>query len=139
MQELRREARRLENELDAKLVQYSRLDNDERTGSSSDGSGRAPLQREIEREIEQQLQQLAEANDRMSREAANATSATTMHTLQRHREILHDFTQVALPQMAQGQWPLLRARNVHTLHSPSLSTVASLPSLPSQPRSPCAW
>ena len=81
MQDLRRDARRLENELDAKLVQYSRLDVD------GDSAGRAPLQREVEREIDQHLQELAEVNDRMSREAANASgSATTMHTLQRHRD-----------------------------------------------------
>lgn len=95
MQELRREARRLENDLDVKLVQYSRLDGEERRcGSSSSETGRSPSIREMEREIDTLLQQLTECNDRMSREAADAAgSATTMHTLQRHREILHDFTQ----------------------------------------------
>ncbi|KAL1507577.1 hypothetical protein AB1Y20_007197 [Prymnesium parvum] len=86
MQELRREARRLENELDLKLVSYSRLD-------ASDASASASAD-EIERQIDALLARLAECNDRMSREAADAAgSATTMHTLQRHREILHDFTQ----------------------------------------------
>ena len=44
-------------------------------------------------DIERALQELAEVNDTMSREASSVAggTATQMHMLQRHREILHDF------------------------------------------------
>ena len=75
----RTRARKLENDLDSRLVQLTR-----------DGTGSVTLQREIE----ELLLELAEVNDRMSRDAAAAGgTATAMHMLQRHREILHDFQQ----------------------------------------------
>lgn len=75
----RREARRLENEIDSKLVLFSR----EQTSSA------------LQNEIERALQDLVEVNDQMSRDAASSVggTATSMHMLQRHREILHDFQQ----------------------------------------------
>ena len=81
--EARAQARRLETTLDSKLVQLSRLD--------VGGGAAAPLVQEIER----LLADLGEANDAMSREAVGAPggTATAMHKLQRHREILHDLQQ----------------------------------------------
>jgi len=93
--DLRKDARRLENGLDAKLVQFARLDGgcDEVGGAQSglDATAGSALQREIEH----MLLQLSEVNDQMSRQAASASGsvATTRHVLQRHREILHDFMQ----------------------------------------------
>jgi Golgi SNAP receptor complex protein 1 len=87
MDELRREARRLEHGLDAEMVQFGRLDLSE-PGLSSAFDVRG-------REIEAMLNRLQEVNDQMSRQASTATgpAASTMHVLQRHREILHDFMQ----------------------------------------------
>ena len=77
----RTRARRLESECDSKLAQLGR----------ADGSASATLMQDIET----LLQELSEVNDRMSREAVDAPggTATAMHKLQRHREILHDFQQ----------------------------------------------
>lgn len=81
--DLRARARRLESELDSKLVQLSRLE------------GASPAYAALAQEIERTLADLGEANDAMSREAATSPggSATAMHKLQRHREILHDLQQ----------------------------------------------
>jgi Golgi SNAP receptor complex protein 1 len=83
-QDARSRARRLEGNLDSKLAQLSR-------SSSQDDRGGAGL----EREIEALLQDLEQVNDQMSREAMDGPggTATAMHKLQRHREILHDFQQ----------------------------------------------
>ena len=81
----RTHARRLESEIDSKLVQLSRID----------GTGAAVTHGPLLQEIERLLGHLSEANDAMSREAVDAPggSATAMHKLQRHREILHDLQQ----------------------------------------------
>ena len=81
----RRAARRLENELDSKLVLF---------GASCAPSGGTTFEI-LRREIEHALQELEQVNDRMSRDAAGTSggTATHMHMLQRHREILHDFQQ----------------------------------------------
>ena len=83
MADSRARARNLEQALDSKLVQLSRLDD-------SGPSAGALLQ-----EIERFLAELGEVNDAMSREAVDAPggTATAMHKLQRHREILHDLQQ----------------------------------------------
>lgn len=77
-------ARRLESELDSKLVQLSRLD----TRLDVDASS-------LLQQIERLLAELGEVNDTMSREASSTPggTATAMHKLQRHREILHDLQQ----------------------------------------------
>ena len=83
LSEGRARARKLENEIDSKLVQLSRLD---ATGGTS----------QLQQEIEAALQQLTDVNDRLSHDASSSgpgSTATTMHMLQRHREILHDFQQ----------------------------------------------
>lgn len=78
----RTRARRLENDLDSKFALLGHQDN-------------AGMSAKLLHEIEALLQDLGEANDAMSREAAgvSGSSVTAMHMLQRHREILHDFTQ----------------------------------------------
>jgi Golgi SNAP receptor complex protein 1 len=85
---VRSQARKLENEIDSKLVQLSRFD------GSAAGSASFP---QLQRETAALIQQLGEVNDMMSREAtgggATGGTATAMHMLQRHREILHDFQQ----------------------------------------------
>ena len=74
--------RRLEGDLDSKLAQLSRQED------SSSGAAVGLI-----REIETLLQDLEQVNDQMSREAMDSPggTATAMHKLQRHREILHDF------------------------------------------------
>ena len=90
--DLRSKARLTENELDAKLVQYSRLDNADRGTSGFSVQRESPVM--LQRDIEQLLVQLAEINDKMSRQMNGGGGvAAAMHVLQRHREILHDFTQ----------------------------------------------
>ena len=92
MAELRKQARSIENQLDAKLVQYSRLDTGSGGTSSALGGRETPAQ--LQRDIEQMLSQLGEVNDKMSRGMGEGGGlAASMHVLQRHREILHDFTQ----------------------------------------------
>ena len=87
----RSSARRLENEIDSKLAQLNRLNS-----SNSGSSSCSPAFPQLQCEIEVLLQDLAEVNDTMSRQAASCapgTTATAIHMLQRHREILHDFQQ----------------------------------------------
>lgn len=50
----------------------------------------------MEMEIQSLLEKLLDINDSMSRCAASAASATSVsQKLSRHRDILHDFTQVS--------------------------------------------
>ena len=87
MDSLRREARRLENRLDARLAQLGRIDTSNATLPAETAAA----------EIEQALQDLREVNDAMTKNAANGASsgsgvASTMQLLQRHRDILTDFS-----------------------------------------------
>ncbi|KAM5273098.1 Golgi SNAP receptor complex member 1 isoform 1-T1 [Ctenodactylus gundi] len=110
-EDLRKQARQLENELDLKLVSFSKLCTSYSHGSSRDGrrdrysSDTTPLlngssqDRMFETmaiEIEQLLARLTGVNDKMA-EYTNSTgvpslNAALMHTLQRHRDILQDYT-----------------------------------------------
>uniref|UniRef100_A0A4W5PXN5 Golgi SNAP receptor complex member 1 n=1 Tax=Hucho hucho TaxID=62062 RepID=A0A4W5PXN5_9TELE len=106
---LRKQARQLENELDLKLVSFSKLctsyttSRDGRRGDSN--SDTAPLlnnstqDRMFETmsvEIEQLLAKLTGVNDKMaeytSTPGVTSLNAALMHTLQRHRDILQDYT-----------------------------------------------
>ncbi|XP_067328194.1 Golgi SNAP receptor complex member 1 isoform X1 [Anolis sagrei] len=110
-EDLRKQARQLENELDLKLVSFSKLCTSYSHGSSRDGrrdrysSDTTPLlngssqDRMFETmavEIEQLLGKLTGINDKMSEYANSAgvpsLNAALMHTLQRHRDILQDYT-----------------------------------------------
>ncbi|XP_024372384.1 Golgi SNAP receptor complex member 1-2 [Physcomitrium patens] len=84
-EELRKEARKIEGDLDVKLSSYAKLGGDIR----GDGSWKS-----MELEIESLLEKLLDVNDSMSRCVAAATSTTSVtQKLARHRDILHEFTQ----------------------------------------------
>ncbi|XP_059932289.1 Golgi SNAP receptor complex member 1 isoform X1 [Gadus macrocephalus] len=117
-EDLRKHARQLENELDLKLVSFSKLctsyttSRDGRRGDSSDttpllnNSSQDRMFDTMSVEIEQllakysvifpSLSQLTGVNDKMaeytSTPGASSLNAALMHTLQRHRDILQDYT-----------------------------------------------
>nr|XP_011432817.1 Golgi SNAP receptor complex member 1 [Crassostrea gigas] len=102
-EDLRKQARQLENEIDLKLVSFSKLGT---SYSHSDyGSESSPLMQRsssehmfdtMAMEIEQLLSKLQETNDRMAdytqNIGTNSPSAALLHTLQRHRDILQDYS-----------------------------------------------
>ncbi|XP_048334370.2 Golgi SNAP receptor complex member 1-2 isoform X3 [Ziziphus jujuba] len=97
-EELRREARKIEGDLDVKLSSYAKLGarftqgGYVDTGSPSVGSSRS--WKSMEMEIQSLLEKLLDINDSMSRCAASAAPATSVtQKLARHRDILHEFTQ----------------------------------------------
>ncbi|XP_016787570.1 Golgi SNAP receptor complex member 1 isoform X1 [Pan troglodytes] len=109
--DLRKQARQLENELDLKLVSFSKLCTSYSHSSTRDGrrdrysSDTTPLlngssqDRMFETmaiEIEQLLARLTGVNDKMAEYTNSAgvpsLNAALMHTLQRHRDILQDYT-----------------------------------------------
>ncbi|GLD57257.1 Golgi SNAP receptor complex member 1, partial [Lates japonicus] len=107
-EDLRKQARQLENELDLKLVSFSKLCtsySSSRDGHRGDTSDTTPLLNNSTQdrmfdtmsvEIEQLLAKLTAVNDKMA-EYTNAPGTTSlnaalMHTLQRHRDILQDYT-----------------------------------------------
>lgn len=66
------------------------------SGSPSVGTSRS--WKSMEMEIQSLLEKLLDINDSMSRCAASATPATSVtQKLARHRDILHEFTQVSFP------------------------------------------
>uniref|UniRef100_A0A3P8QS57 Golgi SNAP receptor complex member 1 n=1 Tax=Astatotilapia calliptera TaxID=8154 RepID=A0A3P8QS57_ASTCA len=105
---LRKQARQLENELDLKLVSFSKLCtsySSSRDGRRGDTSDTTPLLNNSTQdrmfdtmsvEIEQLLAKLTAVNDKMAEytnsPGAAALNAALMHTLQRHRDILQDYT-----------------------------------------------
>nr|XP_056720887.1 Golgi SNAP receptor complex member 1 [Euleptes europaea] len=110
-EDLRKQARQLENELDLKLVSFSKLctsysHSNNREGRadrySSDttpllnGSSQDRMFETMAVEIEQLLGKLTGINDKMAEYANSAgvpsLNAALMHTLQRHRDILQDYT-----------------------------------------------
>ncbi|XP_033099508.1 Golgi SNAP receptor complex member 1-like [Anneissia japonica] len=107
-EDLRKQARQLENELDLKLVSFSKLgtsyssqknDHDYNSSDSSPllgGSNSDRMFETMSMEIEQLLAKLTEVNDRMSEYTNSvsslAPSAALLHTLQRHRDILQDYS-----------------------------------------------
>ncbi|XP_063512198.1 Golgi SNAP receptor complex member 1 isoform X1 [Pongo pygmaeus] len=110
-EDLRKQARQLENELDLKLVSFSKLCTSYSHSSTRDGrrdrysSDTTPLlngssqDRMFETmaiEIEQLLARLTGVNDKMAEYTNSAgvpsLNAALMHTLQRHRDILQDYT-----------------------------------------------
>uniref|UniRef100_A0A8C9TJ12 Golgi SNAP receptor complex member 1 n=1 Tax=Scleropages formosus TaxID=113540 RepID=A0A8C9TJ12_SCLFO len=102
------QARQLENELDLKLVSFSKLctsyssSRDGRRGDSSDttpllnNSTQDRMFETMAVEIEQLLAKLTGLNDKMaeysSAPGVTSLNAALMHTLQRHRDILQDYT-----------------------------------------------
>ncbi|XP_038549387.1 Golgi SNAP receptor complex member 1 isoform X2 [Micropterus salmoides] len=107
-EDLRKQARQLENELDLKLVSFSKLctsyssSRDGRRGDSSDttpllnNSTQDRMFETMSVEIEQLLAKLTAVNDKMAEytntPGTSSLNAALMHTLQRHRDILQDYT-----------------------------------------------
>ncbi|KPJ07760.1 putative 28 kDa Golgi SNARE protein [Papilio machaon] len=94
-EDLRKQARHLENDIDVKLVAFSKLG--VTYGSSNLSSETAPLINSddmfdtMSMEIQQLLNKLSAINDSMADLAPSGTA--TMHTIKRHREILMDYQQ----------------------------------------------
>ncbi|XP_041864749.1 Golgi SNAP receptor complex member 1-like [Melanotaenia boesemani] len=103
-EDLRKQARQLENELDQKLVSFSKLctsssSHGQRTRDSrsdSFGPSQDSMLVAMTTELEQFLAKLTAVNDKMaeytSTPGSSAHNAALMHTLQRHRDILQDYT-----------------------------------------------
>ncbi|KAL6125951.1 hypothetical protein ACLB2K_074002 [Fragaria x ananassa] len=98
-EELRREARKIEGDLDVKLSSYAKLGARFTQGGGYVESGSPPVGssrswKSMEMEIQSLLEKLLDINDSMSRCAASATPATSVtQKLARHRDILHECTQ----------------------------------------------
>ncbi|CAG0882751.1 unnamed protein product [Darwinula stevensoni] len=90
--ELRKQARTLENELDVKLVAFSKMgfgNSMESTPLLSDDSFNSAVS-----EIEQLLSKLGAVNDEMAEVSLmeNPQDSARQHTIQRHRDIQQDFS-----------------------------------------------
>ncbi|KAL2460822.1 Golgi SNAP receptor complex member 1-2 [Abeliophyllum distichum] len=97
-EELRKEARKTEGDLDVKLSSYAKLGARLTQGgfvdTSSPNVGSSRSWKSMEMEIESLLEKLLDINDAMSRCAASAVPTTSVtQKLARHRDILHEFTQ----------------------------------------------
>uniref|UniRef100_A0A1A9UTH7 Golgi SNAP receptor complex member 1 n=1 Tax=Glossina austeni TaxID=7395 RepID=A0A1A9UTH7_GLOAU len=96
---LRKEARRLENEIDMKLVAFGKIGaNSSSPIGHSSNTDTSPLLGEsifdsLSTEIEQKLDKLASINEAMAESSSAGTSTAAMHILQGHREILLSFRQ----------------------------------------------
>ncbi|XP_046634165.1 Golgi SNAP receptor complex member 1-like [Daphnia pulicaria] len=99
-EDLRKQARQLENEIDAKLVSFSKLglgstpfNNSKSNGESAHLLGENFAFESVSSEIQQLLSKLTDVNSQMTEvSASQAPSAALQHTLQRHRDILQDYT-----------------------------------------------
>uniref|UniRef100_A0A0D9XDR5 Golgi SNAP receptor complex member 1 n=1 Tax=Leersia perrieri TaxID=77586 RepID=A0A0D9XDR5_9ORYZ len=80
---LRKQARRLEAQLDDQMIVYRKL-----VSMKSDGS-----ENDIESDIERSLKQLQQVNSQMQTWVSSGGSEVLSHTLTRHMEILQDLTQ----------------------------------------------
>lgn len=97
-EDLRKHARQLESEIDAKLVSFSKLASSY-GGVTATSNDTQPLlsgdqmYETISVELEHLLTQLTDINERMNQiQHENGNSVATVHTLQRHRDILQDYT-----------------------------------------------
>ncbi|CAK9205674.1 unnamed protein product [Sphagnum jensenii] len=94
-EELRKEARKIEGDLDVKLSSYNKLRGMlAHGGSGGEGMGGDGSWKSMEMEIESLLEKLVDINDAMSQSVAAAVSTTSVtQKLARHRDILHEFSQ----------------------------------------------
>lgn len=93
-EDLRRQARQLENEIDSKLVTFSRVAAN-LISSSSTNSDKQPLisPDQVESELDQLISNLTTVNSQMSELSTSAVADTTLlHTTQRHADILQNYT-----------------------------------------------
>ncbi|KAG0447738.1 hypothetical protein HPP92_028204 [Vanilla planifolia] len=98
-EELRKEARKVEGDIDVKLSSYSKVaarftHSSGYVDSGSNTVGPSRSWKSMEMEIESLLEKLVDINDAMSRCAASAAQTTSVtQKLARHRDILHEYTQ----------------------------------------------
>jgi len=100
---LRKQARALENDIDLKLVSFSKLGTNYSRAQEAQESDKQPLLGNddsgidaLQAEIDSLLAKLSQVNEEMAGYAAGvgeARSAAIHHTLQRHSEILQDYRQ----------------------------------------------
>ncbi|KAF7284711.1 golgi SNAP receptor complex member Gos28 [Rhynchophorus ferrugineus] len=94
--DLRKQARQLENEIDLKLVAFSKLGAGIKSPNNGGHSDTVPLLsgedtfEAMSLEIEQMLNKLTQVNERLSEQPVSG--AAMLHTIQRHREILADLS-----------------------------------------------
>ncbi|GAX82393.1 hypothetical protein CEUSTIGMA_g9821.t1 [Chlamydomonas eustigma] len=95
-EELRREARKLEGELDVRISAYNKLcsgfEASYKLRAENSGMGVEQLSQTKAAEIESLLQRLADLNDEMA-SALGGNGDSRTHLLARHRDILQDYTQ----------------------------------------------
>eukprot|EP00195_Chlamydomonas_chlamydogama_P006955 CAMPEP_0202890734 /NCGR_PEP_ID=MMETSP1392-20130828/1050_1 /ASSEMBLY_ACC=CAM_ASM_000868 /TAXON_ID=225041 /ORGANISM="Chlamydomonas chlamydogama, Strain SAG 11-48b" /LENGTH=139 /DNA_ID=CAMNT_0049574357 /DNA_START=211 /DNA_END=627 /DNA_ORIENTATION=+ len=95
-EDLRKEARKLEGELDVKLAAYNKLcsgfEANYRLKSDSSALGADQLAATKAAEIEELLQRLSDANDEMGSLIGGISGDSRSHTLARHRDILQEYT-----------------------------------------------
>ncbi|EFJ40319.1 Qb-SNARE, Gos1/GS28-family [Volvox carteri f. nagariensis] len=96
-EDLRKEARRLEGELDVKLAAFTKLCSSFEASyklNSTDNAalGADQLAQTKAAEVEDLLQRLSDVNDEMAATVGGSTDSRS-HTLARHRDILQEFTQ----------------------------------------------
>ncbi|KAJ8956338.1 hypothetical protein NQ318_015076 [Aromia moschata] len=94
-EDLRKQARQLENEIDLKLVAFSKLGAGIKTPHAAHPDTVPLLSGEdtfeaMSLEIEQLLNRLTQVNERLSEQPVSG--AAMLHTLQRHRDILADLS-----------------------------------------------
>jgi len=90
---LHRQCRTLENQFDVKLASYSQLVSSfSRSKPDLEASGSLERWQELETELEELLEKLEEANEHLSKLAANPEllSPAMLRTIQRHREVCQD-------------------------------------------------
>jgi len=102
-EDLRKEARYLENEIDTKLVSFSKIGANVTFSAPSDSeSDTAPLLTSdrmfdsLSEEIDGLLKRLNKVNDNMTEISTSTPALSTpavVHTIQRHRDILQDYSQ----------------------------------------------
>ncbi|XP_066983308.1 Golgi SNAP receptor complex member 1 [Macrobrachium rosenbergii] len=97
-EDLRKRARQLESEIDVKLVSFSKIAASYGSSSATNANSETvallsgdQMYETISVELEQLLSALTEVNDRMN-SCPHGSSVAIIHTLQRHRDILQDYT-----------------------------------------------
>ncbi|KAK3881781.1 hypothetical protein Pcinc_013811 [Petrolisthes cinctipes] len=97
-EDLRKRARQLESEIDVKLVSFSKIAASYGSNSASSSNSESvallsgdQMYETISVELEQLLSALSDINEKMN-SCSHGSSVATIHTLQRHRDILQDYT-----------------------------------------------
>ncbi|KAK7082218.1 Golgi SNAP receptor complex member 1 [Halocaridina rubra] len=97
-EDLRKRARQLESEIDVKLVSFSKIAASYGSSSISNSNSETvallsgdQMYETVSVELEQLLAALTDINERMNN-CPHGSSVAIIHTLQRHRDILQDYT-----------------------------------------------